>query len=147
MESITAILEKKQPCFNTISPEVSIREALVRMNSLHTDHLIVTDNDDNFLGLLTEHEIVSAILRNNPDPEKTAIGSIINRNLPLADTSDTVEDCMHLMKRFDVRYLPVFEDLHFVGVISSDDILHHAILRRGGIFDEENKNNAPEYSY
>jgi hypothetical protein len=54
---------------------------------------------------------------------------------------------MHLMKRFDVRYLPVFEDLHFMGIISSDDILHHAILRRAGIFDEESKNSTAEYSY
>jgi hypothetical protein len=51
------------------------------------------------------------------------------------------------MKRFDVRYLPVFEDLHFMGIISSDDILRHAILRRAGIFDEESKNSTAEYSY
>lgn len=147
MENVTTILAKKQTHFIKISPEASIRDALVRMSSHHTDHLIVTGDDDNFLGLLTEHEIVSVIFLKNLSPEQTTIRQVMNTSLPVADSKDSVEDCMHLMKRFDVRYLPVFEGIHFIGIVSSDDILHYAVLRRIDIFDEVNRNISPEYSY
>jgi CBS domain-containing protein len=147
MENIANILAKKQTHFNKIPPSASIRDALVRMNSHHTDHLIVTDTEDNFLGLLTEHEIVSKILLNNPKPDETTIGEVMNTSLPVADSSDTIEDCMRLMKRFDVRYLPVFDQMQFMGIISADDILRHAVIHRGEIFDKVNKNVSLEYSH
>lgn len=147
MENITTILARKQTHFNKISPNSLLRDALGRMSNHHTDHLIVTDEEDNFLGLLTEHEIVSRTFLNNPLSELTAVSEIMNTRLPVADASDTIEDCMRLMKRFNVRYLPVFEDLHFLGIISTDDILYEAVIHRTDIFDKEDKKVFADYSY
>ncbi|HET9744167.1 MAG TPA: CBS domain-containing protein, partial [Chitinophagaceae bacterium] len=54
---------------------------------------------------------------------------------PAATTDDTVERCMQLMRQHHVRYLPVFEDYSFRGIVSTEDILEEAVNNRMEIFD------------
>jgi CBS domain-containing protein len=137
MEKVTAILDKKQTHFNKISPDCSISEALYRMSGQkNMEYLIVVDDDEKFLGLLTEHDVARKTLLSRLPIENTSVQSIMNTRLPFADVEDTVEHCMRLMKRYNTRYLPVFDGFRFRGIISGDDILEEAVYSRAGIFDE-----------
>jgi CBS domain-containing protein len=135
MEKVTEILARKQLHFKKISPVCSISDALCRMSSQHTDYLIVMDDNENFLGLLTEHDIASKTIFANQSLTKTRVNEMMDTRLPVADVDDTVEECMKLMKRYHVRYLPVFNDLNFIGIVSTDDILEEAVSHRAAIFD------------
>jgi predicted transcriptional regulator len=59
----------------------------------------------------------------------------MNSLLPTASTDDTVENCMQMMRQHKVRYVPVFEDFSFKGIISTEDILEEAVRNRAEIFD------------
>ncbi len=145
MENVTVLLAKKQSHFNKISPNCTISDALCRMSCQNTDYLIVMDEDEKFLGLLTEHDIATKTIFNNRSITLTKVNQLMNTRMPAADSENTVEDCMRLMKRFNVRYVPVFNNLNFLGVVSSDDIITEAVNHRLQIFDIEDKNLA--YSY
>lgn len=147
MENILTILAKKQSHFNKVSPDTTIKDALGRLQNQYCDYLIVLDDNDNFLGLLTEHEIVTRLYFNSNIEEDTTVKQIMNNRFPVTDAACSIEDCMRMMRRFNVRYLPVFEDLHFVGIISTDDILHQAILHRSEIFDKDDRQVYMEYAY
>jgi len=147
MENVTTILARKQAHFNKISPNCSVSDALCRMSGQHTEYLIVLDDDENFLGILTEHEIATKTIFTNHSISKTTVKEIMNTNLPVADAGHTVEGCMQLMRRFNVRYIPVFDNLNFLGVISTDDILQEAVSNRTAIFDKEDKTVSVAYSY
>jgi CBS domain-containing protein len=139
MEKVTEILVRKQPHFKRIAPDCSIQDALSRMNSQGSDYLIVMDNDEKFLGLLTEHDIFKKSLYGKQPFGKTTVSDLMNTGLPLASTDDTVEQCMRVMKRHHVRYLPVFNNYDFIGVISADDILDEVITRGTRVFDKESE--------
>lgn len=147
MENVTVLLAKKQSHFNKISPNSTISDALCRMSCQNTDYLIVMDEDERFLGLLTEHDIATKAIFNNRSITLTKVNQMMNTRLPAADSDDSVEDCMRLMRRFNVRYVPVFKNLNFLGVVSSDDILQEAVSHRSKIFDMEDKNMTLTYSY
>lgn len=147
MENVTVLLAKKQSHFNKISPNSTISDALCRMSCQNTDYLIVVDDDERFLGLLTEHDIATKAIFNNRSITLTKVNQMMNTRLPAADSDDTVEDCMRLMRRFNVRYIPVFNNLNFLGVVSSDDIIQEAVSHRLQIFDVEDKNLSATYSY
>ncbi len=147
MENVTVLLAKKQSHFNKISPNSTISDALCRMSCQNTDYLIVMDEDERFLGLLTEHDIATKAIFNNRSITLTKVNQMMNTRLPAADSDDTVEDCMRLMRRFNVRYIPVFKNLNFLGVVSSDDIIQEAVSHRLQIFDVEDKNVSLTYSY
>jgi len=136
MEKVTTILDKKQTHFNKISPDCSVSHALFRMSTENTEYLIVLNEDEKFLGLLTEHDIARKTLVAYRPIEEICVKEIMNTRIPFADVNNTVEHCMRLMKQYNTRYLPVFEGFNFRGIISSDDILEEAVYNRAGIFDE-----------
>jgi signal-transduction protein with cAMP-binding, CBS, and nucleotidyltransferase domain len=135
MEKVTEILSRKQPHFKHISPACSVDDALCRMSCQNTDYLIVMDEDNNFLGLITEHDIARRKIFEKEPSSKSEVRDMMNTNFPLADASDTLEQCLTVMKRFHTRYLPVFNELSFMDVISSDDILEEVFKNRNEIFD------------
>lgn len=137
MENITVILEQKQPHFNRISPQSTVSDALCRMACQQADYLIVMDEDDQFLGLITDHDIATKTIFHNKAIHTTAVREIMNTHLPIAETEQTVDECMQLMKRYHVRYLPVFQEHNFAGIISAQDILEEAVRHRAAIFDEK----------
>lgn len=116
------------------------------MSCQHADYLIVIDDDENFLGLLTEHDIATKTIFRNRSIAATRVREIMNTQFPVAESDQTVEGCMQLMRRYNVRYLPVFDSHSFLGVVSTDDIIQEAVSHRFGIFDEEDK-RAKSYSY
>ncbi|MGB3008041.1 MAG: CBS domain-containing protein [Chitinophagaceae bacterium] len=135
MERITEILARKQPHFKQISPACSVEDALCRMSCQKTDYLIVMDDDNNFLGLITEHDIARKRIFEKEPFAKAEVREIMKTNYPLADSTDTLEECLTVMRRFHIRYLPIFNDLNFMDVLSSDDVLEEVLRNRANIFD------------
>jgi CBS domain-containing protein len=142
MEKVTTILDRKQTHFNRISPLCSISDALSRMSSQNMEYLIVVNEEDNFLGLLTEHDIARKTIFAKKPIDKMNVKEVMNTRVPFADVNDTVEHCMRLMKQYNTRYLPVFEGFGFRGIVSSDDILEEAVHNRAGIFDEAEQDSS-----
>jgi signal-transduction protein with cAMP-binding, CBS, and nucleotidyltransferase domain len=137
MEKITRILDRKQPHFKAVSPFSTINDALCRMNFENTDHLIVMDENENYLGVITEHDIASKSLFSKLSPAQILVKNVMNSCLPIAFTEDTVDECMQRMQRYHVRLLPVFEGHRFKGVVTTEDILYEAVWHRNEIFDTE----------
>jgi len=134
MEKITSILVKKELHFHTISPGSSADIALSRMCHENLEYLIVME-EGRYVGLITEHDITSKAVVRNKHLAKTKVGEVLNNRLPAATTDDTVERCMQLMRQHHVRYLPVFENYLFRGIVSTEDILEEAVNNRMEIFD------------
>ncbi len=135
MEKINEILARQLPHFKNIEPGCSISDALCRMTTYNTEYLIVMDETDNFLGLITEHDVASKALFMNKSLTDTKVIDILNTKLPFADAGDTLEQCMTVMKKHHVKFLPVFSNLEFKGIVSTDDILEEAVSHRSEIFD------------
>ena len=137
MEKITNILSKKQPHFHTVSPHTSVNDALSQMCCENVEYLVVIDEEERYIGLISEHEIASKVIAVNKSLGKTKVKETMNQRLPFATSDDTLEKCMRLMQQHHVRYLPVFEGFNFKGIVTSEDILEEAVNNRMEIFDSE----------
>ena len=144
MEKVTNILSRKHH-FNTVLPTCCVDDALHQMHCENVDHLIVLDGNA-FLGILSEHDITSKGIFANKPLTLVYVKEIMNTALPMATIDDSVERCMRLMRQFNVRYMPVFEDRTFKGVISVDDILQEALSYREAIFDVLNEDVPNAYA-
>lgn len=137
MERITSILNRKQVHLHTVSPKSFVTDALQQMRSENVDYLVVINDEERFLGLLTDHDIATKIIFGRKLLNKTLVREIMNTRLPVATTEDTVEKCMRTMKQHNVRFLPVFDGFDFKGIVSSDDIIHEVVESRMQVFDPE----------
>ncbi|MDP9230967.1 MAG: CBS domain-containing protein [Bacteroidota bacterium] len=134
MEKVTDILNRKQQHFRTVKSNCAASDALYQMSCENVEHLAVMDGD-RFMGMITEHDIASKGMFSKKPLNKIHVKEVMNTGLPVITTDDTVERCMKLMQQHKVRYLPVFEGFHFMGVVSSDDIIEEAVSNRDRIFD------------
>ncbi len=137
MEKISPILARKQPHFNSVLSGCSLRDALNKMHCENSDYLIVVDEDENYLGLLTEHEITDNILLCKKTTENIIVDELMKTNLPVASSDDTVERCLKLMCQHHIHQIPVFDAYAFRGIISADDLLQEVVVMRTEVFDDD----------
>jgi signal-transduction protein with cAMP-binding, CBS, and nucleotidyltransferase domain len=135
MEKIASILSRKQSHFNNVSSSSLVSDALYKMSCQNIDYVVVVDDNENYAGILSEHDIASKVMFINKPLNTTKVSDVMNNRLPHATAYDTIEECMQLMQRHQTRFVPVFEDFNFVGVISSEDILSEAVHNRLEIFN------------
>lgn len=146
MECIADVLRHKYPQFNTTSPRRSISEALHQMRCENVDHLIVLD-EERFVGVLTEHDIVEKMLYRSHDLDQCTVKEFMSTYLPMVTLNDSLEYCMQLMERHNVRHLVVYDRFTFKGVVSSHDLMRQALTKRRLVFEEQQSLSEYNWNY
>src|SRR3712207_4216472 len=112
MDCLAQMLDQKFPQFNTVSPHQLITDALYQMCCENVEYLIVLEND-RFVGLLTEHDITQKILFADKPLAELTVAEIMNRNLPVANSTDTLEYAMQLLDRYNTRFMAIYDGFMF----------------------------------
>ncbi|HMG83755.1 MAG TPA: CBS domain-containing protein [Ferruginibacter sp.] len=143
MRTVADILESKAPAFNTISPDAKVIEALQMMNSVNLSYLIVM-KDNNFSGIFSERDYSRNVILKGLHSDSCPVSEVMSNSLPVVDLTESVEKCMQLLNSHKTRYLLVFDNGGFKGVITINDVLREAIANKELIFDEVAMREAAE---
>ena len=135
MRTVANILQNKPPAFNFIPPSAKVIEALQLMNSVNLSYLVVKDGDT-FCGIFSERDYSRNVILKGLHSDSTAVEQVMSTSLPMVSLLTTVEDCMHLLNSHKTRYLIVFFDNEFKGVITINDVLRDAIENKEQVFDK-----------
>jgi predicted transcriptional regulator len=135
MRTVANILQNKPPVFNAIAPDAKVIEALQLMNSVNLSYLVVKDIDT-FLGVISEREYTRNVILKGLHSDSCTVSEIMTTSLPMVGLHDTVEYCMEMLNTHKTRYLIVFDDQEFVGVITINDVLREALQNKEMIFDK-----------
>ncbi len=107
----------------TVKPSTSIRDCAIIMAKHDVNSLIVVDEENSVIGILTDEDIVRKVVINNFDSEKVKAYDIMTKNPytiePEADLSLAVE----MMKELGIRHLPVTKNNVLVGMLTAKDII------------------------
>ncbi|MGZ8538263.1 MAG: CBS domain-containing protein [Flavisolibacter sp.] len=136
MERIADVLAKKYPQFNTAVADCLVSDALYQMCSENVDYLIILE-DDKFQGIITDHDIASKILFENRPLNKIKVKEFMSRSIPVTTPDASLEQCMQLMERYNVRHLAIFDRFNFSGVVASHDLMHEALTNHNTVFEVE----------
>jgi signal-transduction protein with cAMP-binding, CBS, and nucleotidyltransferase domain len=102
----------------------SVSVAAWRMHARNVGTLIVVDDDQRPLGLVTDRDLVMRVLAETRDPNQTTIGSVMTRFPQTVREETSIEDAMAVMRDGPYRRVPVVSrDGRLVGILSLDDIL------------------------
>lgn len=127
MRTVKDILQQKGPQFNFIRPDATVLEAITIMKSENISYLIVKDRDDRYLGIISERDYAHKVILENKHSDITKVKEIMTTGLAMAQLSDTTSRCMLLMNTSRERYLPVFDENSFKGVITIHDLMREAM--------------------
>lgn len=106
---------------------LSLVQAAQLMRQRHVGCLVVVDETGAgrlVVGMLTDRDIVTAVVANELDPTQLAVGDVMSRELISVLEDDSIKDMLVTMRRKGIRRLPVVK-AHgvLVGLVTLDDVL------------------------
>ncbi|MBY0535118.1 MAG: CBS domain-containing protein [Chitinophagaceae bacterium] len=134
MRTAKDVLQQKEKSFLTVKPDVKVLDALQLMNSVNLSYLVVMD-DSGFKGIFCERDYSRNVILKGKSSDQTAVVEVMTTDLPMVELTTTVEQCMNILNTRKVRYLLVFDDQLFQGVITINDLLRQVIHSREEVFD------------
>lgn len=123
--TIHEILSQKGTAVWTVSPDVTVFEAIQKMADKNVGALLVTDGDK-LLGLISERDYTRKVALKGKSSKDLKVREILSPVIS-ATPSHTVEECMRLMTEHRVRHLPVLAGEKIAGVVSIGDLVNWII--------------------
>ena len=106
----------------TIGPEDSIRQALGLLAQHNIGALIVVDNPQQPVGILSERDIVREAARNE-GVFAQPVSALMTRNVVIGAPQDDVQAVAHTMTERRIRHVPVMDQGALVGIVSIGDLV------------------------
>ena len=105
----------------TVKPETLIKDAMKLLVGIEISGLIVADDQNNIIGVITERDLMMAydILKDTKAP----IRDYMNTSIMSVAEDTPMEEISKLLVQGDIRRVPVVKDGKILGVISRRDIL------------------------
>ncbi|MFQ5901850.1 MAG: cyclic nucleotide-binding/CBS domain-containing protein [Thermodesulfobacteriota bacterium] len=129
MLSIKKIMSKD---LHIMSPDTSVMDAAKMMEGHNIGSIIVSNDNEDFKGIITETDIVRKVVAQGKTPEQVNIIDIMTSPLNTIDAESSIVEASDLMDKKHTRHLMVTEKGRLVGVISARDLLHPVYLDREG---------------
>ena len=126
-KKVTDILLRKGSNITTVSPATSVLDALRIMADQNIGSVVVMENGK-YRGIMTERDYSRKVILKGKSSTDTRVSEIMSSDLPPVSPNDTIDHCMQLMSDKHIRYLPVFEDEHVIGILSINDVVKETIL-------------------
>ena len=134
MSKISDILKRKGNKAISVLPETSVIEALKVMAENNIGSVVVLQ-DNKFMGIITERDYSRKVILKGKNSTDTKVGEIMMTDFPLLKPTDSIEYCMELLTKNNIRYLPVFKDNDLAGIISISDVVSETILSQQQTID------------
>jgi CBS domain-containing protein len=114
-----------------VSPEATVKEAVVVMAKQHAEGLPVVDRQNRLLGLVSHHGIAIRAAMGDRDVRDLRVQDAMSTDTTSLPTAATLSDALQAMVRRRAGWLPVVaSDKSVVGVVELADIVARASSRR-----------------
>ena len=105
----------------TTSKNTSIQECAKLMKKFDVGSVLVQDNNQ-VIGIVTEFDLARKVIVNTMDYDDP-IKKIMEKILVTVSPNNDLLEAMELMRKHDIRHLPVQDNNKFTGLITMKDIL------------------------
>jgi len=124
--NLQTLITKKKLSLLASSPENFIDEAIEMMVTRKRNALIVTDEDGQIVGILTDHDIMRAIHAQPGTSNNLYSEHVFNwmtTDVITAEPETSMSEALDLMGKHHIRHLVVAQDGKPIAVVSIRDIL------------------------
>lgn len=119
---VSRILSTKPGGVITISPDKTMREAVARLVEYNIGALIVVDQEEQVVGIVTERDLVRWSAKDESVLSKT-VEEVMTRRVIFSQPQDDLLSVAHTMTENRFRHLPVMDKGKLIGIISIGDVL------------------------
>lgn len=133
------MLDRKSRKMISVSPDTTVIDALRLMAEKNIGSVVVMESD-HYKGIVTERDYSRKVILKGKSSTDTKVADIMTTELPTVQPADSIEHCMQLITKENVRYLPVESSGEIINIISISDVVKETILSQ-----QETISNLQEY--
>jgi len=93
--------------FVTVDENSSVAEAVKILQPKHVEIILVTSNSGEYVGIITDSDILEKIVMRGEDSDLISLKSIMNSPIISLPSSATVKQAIQLMRARKIKHLPV----------------------------------------
>jgi len=120
---ISQILRSKRSDVVVISPDATIRSAIALMTRERVGALVVIDQDQHLLGVVSERDIIQTLDLEGTDVMGTLVRRVMRPDGPVATLEDSVRSVMEVMTAARARHVPIVKYGRPIGIVSIGDVV------------------------
>ena len=106
--------------FRTLAADATLEEAVDALLATSQHDFPVMDETGNVAGLLTRHDLISALRKNDPT---LRVGDVMRRDIPTVTTGTRFEDAFRIMQECDCPAVPVLDRMkRLVGLLTPENV-------------------------
>ena len=121
--TVAAILSGKGRDVATISAERPVVEVVAELAARKIGALVVVEQHDRIVGIISERDIVNAIGRSGRGILDEPLAAIMTREVATCVETETIDRVMERMTRGRFRHLPVVAGGRLDGIVSIGDVV------------------------
>ena len=121
--TVADVLRDKGNDVLSIGPHASIRQAIDLFAQNSVGALLVMNDRDEILGILSERDIMRSMARDFDGTGKLTVGDLMVTKVIVGLRDHTLDYVMSLMTAQRIRHLPVVDQGKLAGIISIGDVI------------------------
>ena len=120
---ISQILRSKRSDVVVISPDATLRTAIALMTRERVGALVVVDEEQHLLGVVSERDIIQSLDLDAPDLTVTVVRAVMRTDGPVATLEDSLQSVMEVMTATRARHVPIVKYGRPIGIVSIGDVV------------------------
>jgi CBS domain-containing protein len=125
--TVRHILQEKGNDVVTLTPNLSIGEAVAMLAKHRIGALVVTNGAGVIKGIISERDIVRRLAEDGPKSLDKKVSEVMTVNVKVCAEDHTVNEVMQIMTNGRFRHIPVEKDGKLIGVVSIGDVVKRRI--------------------
>lgn len=121
MITVRDMLKRKPPVVWTVSPGMTVFEALELMAQKNVGALPVVE-DGRLVGMFSERDYARKCILMGRHSRETLVEELMSCPVVTIGQNLNVQDCLRLMTERQIRHLPVMDNEQMVGLVSIGDV-------------------------
>ncbi|HVI83576.1 MAG TPA: site-2 protease family protein [Chthoniobacterales bacterium] len=106
--------------FRSLPESATLEEAVDALLATSQHDFPVVDPSDKVAGILTRHDLIAALRRNDP---MIRVGEVMRRNIPTVTTGTRFEDAFRIMQECNCPAVPVLDSMkRLVGLLTPENV-------------------------
>jgi CBS domain-containing protein len=135
MTTVAAILKHKGYNVSTVDPIAPISSVAALLAERRIGAVLVMDNAEQMLGIVSERDIVRALAANGARTLEMTAGQLMTRAVQVVHPETTVDQAMQMMTAGRFRHLPVIDHDTLIGLISIGDVVKARIMEQDTVVE------------
>ncbi len=110
------------PPLQTTNESTAVSDVSKQMNESGKGSVVVVDQNNRPIGIVTERDIVRKVVALDRDPKKITASEIMSKPLISVGPEAYIYDAALIMTKYRIRRLPIVRDNTLLGMVTATDL-------------------------